>query len=75
MNWATERAREVVNSVGYREGPEAAIAAALQAVADECAEIVENTALKGKLNDGDEFWRGPMNFADDIRARFPKEGE
>ncbi len=70
--WTKGRARAVVNSVGFSESHEAAIEAALHQVADECAEIVETTPLKGKLADGDEFWRGPMNYADDIRARFPR---
>lgn len=37
--WARDRARAVVNSVGFSESVEAAIAAALQQVADECAEM------------------------------------
>lgn len=59
MNWATERARAVMNSIGFSEDPEAAIAAALQEVVDECVEITETRV-------------GP---AKDIRAKFPKEGE
>jgi hypothetical protein len=64
MNWATERARRVLNSIGYRENPEAAIAAALQALADECAEAVEDAPCTG---------RGRYFFAEAIRAKFPKE--
>ena len=60
MNWATERAREVVNSVGFRENPEAAIAAALQAVADECEAIAKRYAK----------WTIAQQL---IRARFTKE--
>jgi len=83
MNWAKERVERAFNRIrdeklhrgvtydDYIDG----FAAELQRVADECADAVENAPLKGKLLDGDEFWRGPMNFAADIRARFPKEGQ
>ncbi len=67
MNWANERANAVVNSIGFRENPEAAIAEALQGVADEAADCVESAPLDCKN-------RGRYHFADVIRARFPQEG-
>ena len=72
MNWATERARAVLNSVGYRENPEAAIAAELQAVAEECAEEVG-----GGMHAYEGCYCGRCAATVDaviaIRARFPKE--
>jgi len=60
-DWADKRADQVVNSIGYGEDPEAAIAAALQDVADECASIINSEAQRlGRLvlDTDDEF-----NFA------------
>jgi hypothetical protein len=71
--WARERARAVVNSIGYIEDPETAIAAALQQVADEAAGLVERR--DGFLvfsNDADVTVSQIAKF---IRAKFPKEGE
>lgn len=44
-DWAKDRARAVVNSVGFSESAEAAIAEALQQVADECADVADWAAL------------------------------
>jgi hypothetical protein len=56
-----EMASAVVASVGYREDPEAAIAAALQDVADKCW---------GMAVAREPFWRKPV--AEAIRAAFPR---
>lgn len=61
MNWATKRARAVVNSIWYTEDQEAAIAASLREVADEAVEIADAC--------------GRHRVAGLIRAKFPKEGE
>lgn len=75
METMQDRAREVVNSVGFTENAEAAIAAALQQVADECAECVEEAPLDYARPDGDKAPRGRYHFAAAIRARFPRESD
>lgn len=81
-DWADERADRVVNSIGYRENPEAAIAAALQQVADECAEIADRVSRHSELlshqqTAQDSAMRsmsratGAAAASCDIRARFP----
>ena len=74
MNWATERAREVVNGVGFRENPEAAIAAALREVAEEAVGICEAKVARFRE---DIFGPGSCvllrRATEEIRARFPKE--
>ena len=72
-DWADERADAVVNSVGFREDPEAAIAAALQQVADECAEIAFSVALLYANNRKQaERSVGADSVLSEIRARFPR---
>lgn len=87
MNWATERAREVVNSVGFREDPEATIAVALQQVVEECigaadAERERMDTARKKHMKAEEFLLsaaatnqalGCVEAQLAIRARFPKE--
>lgn len=79
-HWAKQRADVVAWPLKHRISASSydalveRIAAELQRVADECVETVENAPMKGKLPDGDEFWRGQTNFAADIREKFPKEG-
>lgn len=64
MNWAIERVQKMRNSVGFTEDPDKEMAEALQALADECAEAVEDAPCTG---------RGRYFFAEAIRAKFPKE--
>lgn len=40
---------------------------------EEAAGIVETAPNVGTLADGDTFWRGQQNFANDIRARIKQE--
>ncbi len=62
-----DRAREVVNSVGFTENAEAAIAEALQGVADECADLMwlKQRAIRSGITDPE----------DAIRARFPRKSD
>ena len=77
-DWADERADAVVNSIGYREDPEAAIAAALRQVADECASIINSEAQRlGRLvlDTDDEFDVASAKLlavVEVLRARFPR---
>lgn len=77
-DWADERADAVVNSIGYREDPGAAIAVALQQVADECASIINSEAQRlGRLvlDTDDEFDVASAKLlavVEVIRARFPR---
>lgn len=83
--WAKQKATRIVDGVAFDEGciEECIgdIAAALDAARaqgrreglEEAAGIVENSPLRGRLPDGDLFWRGKQNFADDIRARIAQE--
>lgn len=82
-DWADERADAVVNSIGYREDPEAAIAAALQQVADECAEIADRVSRHSELLSKQQVTQdssiksmsrsvGAERVGFDIRARFPR---
>lgn len=77
MNWATERARRVLNSIGYRENPEAAIAEALQAVADECVEACETEEVLIPISEWETKKRlsaaTATGLATVIRAKFPRE--
>ncbi len=65
MKTMQDRARAVVNSVGFSESPEAAIAEALQVVADECADLMwlKQRAIRSGITDPE----------DAIRARFPRK--
>ena len=85
METLKDRARAVVNSVGFREDPEAAIAAALQQVADECAEIADRVSRHNELLSKQQITQdssiksmsravGAERVGFDIRARFPREG-
>ena len=68
-DWADERADAVVNSIGYREDPGAAIAEALQQVADECVDV-----LWGRVG-REEYGHAKAAVTLDIeaiRARFPR---
>lgn len=80
-DWAKDRARAVVNSVGFSESPEAAIAAALQGVADECAEMANERrqhfvdALSCENPNNLELAYKSLAATDimcAIRARFPR---
>lgn len=78
MNWAKERAEEIVTSLPYDKGPAIeVIAAELQRVADECAEVVDVAPCYRATGRERESTRRStsMDFADDIRARFPKEAK
>ncbi len=67
MKTIQERARAVVNSVGFSESPEVAIEAALQGVADECADLMwlKQRAIRSGITDPE----------DAIRARFPRKSD
>lgn len=77
-DWADKRADAVVNSIGYTTDPEAAIAAALRDLADECTGIINSEAQRmGRLSLGadDSFDFAAAKFLtvlDFIRARFPR---
>lgn len=79
--WARDRARAVVNSVGFTENTEAAIEAALQGVADECAEMANErrqhfvNALSCENPNNLEVAYKSLAATDimcAIRARFPR---
>lgn len=69
-NWAKDRASEVVNSVGFTKDAEAAIAEALQQVADECVDM-----LWGRVGrEGYGHAKAAVTLdIEAIRARFPRE--
>lgn len=80
-DWADKRADAVVNSIGYREDPEAAIATALRDVADECTSIINSEAQRqGRLSMGENDL---FDFAaykllavvEVLRARFPRSDD
>lgn len=87
-DWADERADRVVNSVGFIEDPESAIAAALRDVADECVRAVEEKqGILGASRDALDLSHptgidrsfmfthraiGCIDAVDAIRARFPR---
>lgn len=87
-DWADERADQGVNSIGYREDPEAVIAASLRDVADECVRAVEEKqGMLGASRDAIDLSHptgidrsfmlthraiGCINAVDAIRARFPR---
>ena len=81
METMKDRARAVVNSVGFREDPEAAIAAALQQVADECADIAFSVALlyknsnpkaRERVRGNVDRCKGADSVSNEIRSRFPR---
>jgi hypothetical protein len=71
-----EMASAVVASVGYRTDPEAAIAAALQDVADKCAGICESQEVLISWPDWETRKKVSAatanGLADAIRAAFPR---
>ncbi len=73
MNWAEKRANAVVNSVGYRENPEAAIAAALREVAEEAVKIAEKHADHADAMGDMRLDICASTIATEIRARCPQE--
>lgn len=82
MNWAKQRAEDVADgfsdAVGngrLRRELVDAIAADIQRVADECAETVDEAPCYRATGPGRENTRRStsMDFANDIRAKFPKE--
>lgn len=73
-NWAKEEAIRIINAEGFRDTPADVIAAALQGVADQCAEIVEDMPLDTPLPDGDRTAANQFHYSQAIRARFPREG-
>ena len=81
MKMIQERARAVVNSVGFSESPEAAIEVALRQVADECAEMANErrqhfvNALSCENPRNLELAHKSLAATDimcAIRARFPR---
>lgn len=76
--WTKDRARAVMNSVGFAESPEAAIAEALHQVADECASLINSEAQRlGRLvlDTDDEFDVASVKLlavVEVLRARFPR---
>lgn len=83
MNWAREEASRIINAVGFRDAPADVIAAALQGVADECAELARERyqhfidALSCKNPRNLELAHKSIAATDvlcAIRARFPREG-
>ena len=87
MNWAEERAREIegiFNCTSSRESLILAIAAALQKVADECADVAKKHRLRNNqcgraavTSDEHRAYEnrliGCIEVEGGIRARFPKE--
>lgn len=70
-DWADARADAVVNSIRYAQDPEAAIAVALQQVADECIGIAAERIEQGILMEP-RYGRSALDVANAIRARFPR---
>lgn len=73
MNWAEERASEIegiFNCTSSREPLVLAIAAELQKVADECAELA-NERIVDYMGTLAEY--ACAKVRNDIRARFPEE--